>query len=107
MKKGLFIILALSSLCACGTYTSLSSTDRQIARKLDKKNTHCDSVSRLYGGVSYNLCSLHSSPNKSYYINVWASGFYLVDTAFSAVSDTVVIPYSAYRQINDGNVEVN
>ena len=96
-----FLPLVLSG---CGTLTSLSNSDDEIAHKLKTQKTYCESTSRAYGGVSYNFCTLHSKPNRTYID--WFLGFYLIDTAVSAVTDTVALPYTIFQQTNYGNIKV-
>jgi uncharacterized protein YceK len=103
MKNFIVIMLSLA-LCGCGTLTSLSNSDKEIAHKLKRQKTHCESTSRAYGGVSYNFCTLHSKPSKTYID--WFLGFYLIDTAISAVTDTAALPYTFYQQTNRGNINI-
>lgn len=92
-------------LTGCGTITTLTNSDEEISHRLKKQKTYCESVSRVYAGVSYNLCKLHSNPNKTYID--WYLGFYIFDTAASVITDTVVIPYTIYQQIDKGSVNID
>lgn len=103
MKKFILLLLALS-ISGCGTLTSLSNSDEDISYKLRKQKSYCDTTSRAYGGVSYNLCKLNSNPNKTYID--WFLGFYIIDTVVSAVTDTIALPYTAFQQVNKGSIKV-
>ena len=99
-----FILLLMICIQACGTITTLSESDQRIASKLNKKDTYCESVSRVYSGVSYDFCSLNSKPNDTE-IDVLV-GFYLLDGVLSAASDTLVLPYTIYQQSKKGSIQI-
>jgi uncharacterized protein YceK len=99
-----FILLLMMCIQACGTITTLSESDQRISSKLTKKDTYCESVSRVYSGVSYDFCSLNSKPNNTE-IDALV-GFYLLDGALSAVSDTLVLPYTIYQQSEKGSIRI-
>lgn len=92
-------------LCSCGTLNTLSNSDEDIARNLKKQKTNCESIPRVYSGISYDFCKLHSSPS-TYYID-WFLGFYLIDGVVSAVTDTLVLPYTIFQQVDKSNIEIN
>lgn len=98
------ILFALLCLHGCGTVTTLSNSDEQISSRLSRHITYCDSVSRVYSGVAYNLCILNSEPSSTD-IDVLV-GFYLIDGVFSAVTDTLVLPYTIFSQSEKGSIEV-
>ena len=101
------VIVLMSSLClvGCGTVTTLSSSDQRITRKLVNQNTYCESMPRVYSGVSYNLCVLNSKPTNTA-VDVIV-GFYLIDSVLSAVTDTLVLPYTIYQQQENGSIQID
>ncbi len=103
MTKWTLLLLSVL-ITGCGTVTSLSSSDEDIAYQLRKQKSYCETTSRAYGGVSYNLCKLNSNPNKTYID--WFLGFYIIDTVVSAAGDTVALPYSAFQQAEKGSIKV-
>ncbi|WP_143732712.1 YceK/YidQ family lipoprotein [Microbulbifer sp. GL-2] len=103
MKK-LFLILSILPLTACGTFTTLSSTDREIAASLKKEKSYCESIPRVYSGLSYNFCKMHSASES---INAdLLLGIYLVDGVMSTATDTVALPFTIYGQYKNGDISL-
>ena len=103
--KLLWTLLAILPLTACGTVTTLSHSDREIADNLKKDKTNCQVMPRIYSGVSYNVCKLNSNSES---INFeWLLGYYLFDGVASAITDTVALPVTVYSQSKNGNLEIN
>lgn len=96
------IIFVAISLSSCGSLTTLGNSDQKISANLKRKSTHCESIPRVYSGVAYDLCNLHSTP-EGIYID-WFLGLYLVDCIASGVVDTAVLPYTGYKQYKYGGV---
>lgn len=79
-------------------------------RNLKEVKTYCDSIPRYYSGVSYDVCKLYAQPNNVHgrgVDTVEAVPFAVLDIIFSAVFDTLALPYTIYRQVQDGNIEIN
>jgi len=102
--KLLLIPVSLLCLQACGTVTTLSKSDHQISAKLSKQSTYCESVPRMYSGVSYDLCKLNSKPSGTD-IDVLVE-FYLFDGILSAATDTLVLPYTIIQQSEKGSIQI-
>ena len=102
--KLIFSTLIFLLLCSCGTLNTLSNSDEQIVRTLKNQKTNCESIPRIYSGLSYDFCKLHSSPNTMYFD--WFLSFYLADAVVSTVTDTIVLPYSIFQQVDKGNIEI-
>lgn len=92
-------------LTACGTTTTLTSSDREIAANLKRQESNCESLPRIYSGVAYNLCKMNSN-NNSIYFN-WQLGFYFIDSVASAATDTIVLPVTAYSQAKNGSLQID
>lgn len=63
-------------------------------------------VPRIYSGVSYDICILRGKPSHT---SLWLGSvpqLMLVDLALSGVLDTVVLPYTIYKQINEGHIHL-
>lgn len=97
----LFIVLA----SGCGTTATLTNSDTQISQQLVKSKTGCESIPRVYSGVSYDMCKLNSNPDSTFY-NPFLF-FYLLDMPVSAVADTLVVPATIYTQSQKGNIEIS
>ena len=99
-----FILLTLLWLHGCGTVTTLSNSDQQISSRLSRHDTYCDSVSRVYSGVAYDFCRVNSKPSNTSLDFLF--GLYLIDGVLSAVTDTLVLPYTIYAQSEKGSIQV-
>lgn len=102
--KYILVALSLIALSGCGTVTTLSSSDAEIASNLKKQNSGCVSVPRIYSGVAYNMCKLNSNGSSIYFLPM--VGVYLVDSVFSAATDTVALPYTVYAQSQKGSLDL-
>ena len=98
------VLLSLMCIQACGTITTLSESDKRISSKLTKQDTYCDSLPRVYSGVSYDFCKLNSEPNGTA-VDVLV-GFYLFDGILSAATDTLVLPYTIFQQSDKGSMQI-
>jgi len=98
------ILLSLMCIQACGTITTLSESDTQISSRLTKQDTYCESLPRVYSGVSYDFCKLNSKPTGTA-IDVGV-GFYLFDGLLSAATDTLVLPYTIVQQSDKGSMQI-
>ena len=96
--------VSLTVLSGCGTVTTLTNSDAEIASNLKKKNSSCVSVPRVYSGVAYNMCKLNSNGSSIYFAPL--VGVYLVDSVLSAATDTVALPYTIYAQSQQGSVDI-
>jgi len=103
MRKTIIAVIALG-LTACGSFTTISKSDREIARNLKSQGTHCESIPRIYSGVAYDFCLLNSNPGGVY--PDWFLGFYLFDGVVSAVADTVLLPYTMHQQHRFGSLDI-
>src|SRR5690606_40043411 len=102
--KWLPFIFILPLFIGCGTVTTITNNDEEIARKLRIKNTNCDELSRLYSGFSYNMCSPKSHQTGVVFPPV--ALVYIVDGLLSIVADTLALPYTGYLQHHQGNIEL-
>jgi uncharacterized protein YceK len=98
------ILLSLICIQGCGTITTLSESDERISSKLTKQDTYCASLPRVYSGVSYDFCKLHSKPTGTA-IDIGV-GFYVFDGIFSAATDTLVLPYTIFQQSDKGSIQI-
>lgn len=108
LKGWAFAVLCVG-LSGCGTLSTTFSSDEDTRYQMAKAKTYCDSLPRAYAGVSYNLCLLHADPSGRPVgnANTAAVGTYLaVEFFMSGVMDTLVLPYSVYQQVDDGNLSL-
>ncbi|WP_300631525.1 YceK/YidQ family lipoprotein [Pseudomonas sp.] len=90
----------------CGTVTTVFRGDDVTVRELRGKKTYCQSVSRIYSGVAYDLCVLHGPPNSAGELSLNGVPWAMFDVPISAVLDTLVLPYTIYQQSADGSLEL-
>ena len=105
--KGYAVLAGLClALSGCGTTNTVLRGDEVTRRNLKEWKTYCDSVPRVYSGVSYGLCILHG-PSPTVSQDIAASALLplrLLDFVPSASADTVVLPYTIYRQSTEGSI---
>ncbi|SEE31793.1 YceK/YidQ family lipoprotein [Pseudomonas deceptionensis] len=103
------VLIGLSvSLVGCGTINTVVRGDEVTRRDLQKRNTYCDSIPRVYSGVAYDLCILHG-PSKTItqdLVTPVLLPLRLLDLIPSAVLDTLVLPYTIYRQSTDDSIDL-
>lgn len=101
----ILIVFFAALLSSCGSVTTLGSSDQEVSASLKRQNTNCKNIPRIYSGVAYDLCHLHSNPQG---VSIdWFLGFYLLDSIASGVVDTALLPYTGYKQFKDGSLSVD
>ncbi|KTC52106.1 hypothetical protein AO262_09055 [Pseudomonas fluorescens ABAC62] len=111
--KVLWVAVSLS-LAGCGTINTVFRPDAVTSQNLKDSRSHCENVPRVYSGVVYGFCTLNGepAPDKSLKnISVTDHGGSLlpvvaVEFVASGVLDTLVLPYTIYRQGKDGSIEI-
>lgn len=108
MKTITCISLALFT-CSCATIKTVEPTQNHVDISHGKYKSNCKSIPRIYSGTSYNICILYGDPNKSASVDTAKHSFHswAIDSAFSIVSDTVILPYTIYAQMKNGSIQVN
>lgn len=98
----LFFVFIVSG---CGTVSTVYRSDQYAVSELTKSKTLCTKLPRIYSGVYFNLCQVHSnSENPFRYIT---HSFYLFDTIPSALTDTAILPYTIYKQNEKGGLTIS
>jgi uncharacterized protein YceK len=90
------------ALAGCGTAATVLQDDADAAQGLRKQKTYCQSIPRVYSGLAYDFCVLNAPPDPTGFL----VPFILLDLTLSGVLDTVVLPYTIYRQSVDGNIHI-
>ena len=108
MKGFIYFLLVLCTF-SCSTINTIDPPNNHINISHYGKKSYCEAIPRVYSGISYNLCLLYGEPSKS--VNVGSSlnniPFMLIDSTFSLVSDTIVLPYTIIMQSEKGYIKVN
>lgn len=105
MKK-LLVPLIILLLQGCGTIKTNIQDDEKISSTLTLRKTQCNRVPRIYSGIAYNWCVLNASPTSLAGWNPTLEST-ILDMAFCAIADTIIIPYTALLQINIGANELD
>ena len=103
------VMLATLMLAGCGTVQTVVRSDQAAADYLKDKKSHCGAVPRIYSGVTYDFCLLHAErPDDvdAFNYNNATPGV-LVDAALSGVVDTLLLPYTIYKQQAEGSIVIN
>lgn len=108
MKYRAVLVGALTLiLVGCGTINTVVRGDAVAVENLKDVETNCKSIPRVYSGVSYNFCRLDGEPAP---VHTWrpktGTPGAIIDMLFSGVFDTVALPYTIYRQGQDGNIVI-
>lgn len=102
IKNALTLSTCAWFLSGCGTAASVLQMDADVARDMRKQKTYCQSIPRIYSGLAFDFCVLNAPPDPTGVL----LPFVLLDLPLSGVLDTVVLPYTIYRQASDGNLGI-
>jgi len=102
------MVLAALTLAGCGTIQTVVRSDEAAANSRKKQNSFCGSVPRIYSGVTYDFCTLHAPPGPGIDEQTMsnANPIVLIDAVISGALDTLLLPYTIYRQQVDGSIIV-
>jgi len=104
-------LVIAAGVTGCGSVRTLSSDNVAKVDDLQLKGTGCgDTLPRVYGGVVYNICVLsgdgHERGGPLYRFGLMMYPAPVIDMGLSAVADTLVLPYTLYRQNRDGDIQM-
>lgn len=107
--KVMIILLSIIFIEACSTAKTINPPNNHVAISHRGHKSYCRSIPRVYSGVSRNICKAHGEPSRRVNIgnNFGGIPIIVMDTFFSAIVDTLALPYTVARQINEGNIQVN
>ena len=108
MKTQAMLLVALM-LAGCGTIQTVVRGDEVAAESLKEQKSYCGAVPRIYSGVSYDFCSLNAPLKKGLDAqdHTDAPAVVLVDVVMSGALDTLLLPYTIYRQQADGSIVID
>lgn len=99
----LFVIL-----CAgCGSLRTLPpGSEYRLSHNKRYEGTNCNSIPRIYSGVSLDACMAFIGPPTMPYERYNEGVFFgcLVDMALSFTVDTLALPYTVPTQMKSGNL---
>ena len=94
LPVGLFV--SVCQLQGCATYLTNTIDPGQMA--IDACQNKCDFLPHIYSGTVMDFCGGTASGGGQ------GGGMMLMDLPLSFIADTVILPYTAYKQINEGNI---
>ncbi|MEB0048266.1 MULTISPECIES: YceK/YidQ family lipoprotein [unclassified Pseudomonas] len=102
------MLLAALMLAGCGTVQTVVRNDDVAVKSLKEKKSYCAAVPRIYSGVTYDFCTLHAPLKAGIDPEKYNNGtiFVLIDVVISGAFDTLLLPYTLYRQQADGSIIV-
>ena len=101
-RRAVLLGVCFFVLSGCGTAVTVLQDDAEAARALRKQKTYCQSIPRVYSGLAYDFCALNAPPDPTGIL----VPLVLLDLTLSGAFDTVVLPYTLYRQSTDGNIRI-
>ena len=103
------VLLAALMLAGCGTVQTVMRGDEVAAKSLKERKSYCGAVPRIYSGVTYDFCILNAPLGKGRDAEVHdsAPAIVLLDVVLSGALDTLLLPYTLYRQQADGSIMVD
>lgn len=116
MSRGYNILggLILLLVSGCGTVNTVFRPDAVTSQNLKESRSNCENVPRIYSGVIYGFCTLNGEPKPDKSVkdagvvssegSLWP--IFAIDFVASGVLDTLVLPYTVYRQSKDGSIEI-
>lgn len=108
MKKAGTAVLLATMLSGCGTMMTTSGYGiSKVETRGYASSTKCKAIPRVYSGVTYDACNtLLGETSGITTTQGWLILPYLVDGVVSFVGDTVILPYSIYKQVDTGSLQV-
>ncbi|MFP3515906.1 YceK/YidQ family lipoprotein [Pseudomonas sp. SIMBA_077] len=91
-------------LLGCGSAKTLLGSDASVSRDLKKQRTYCESISRVYSGVAFDLCVMNAPPSTVSGVPEGFVPIFFFEVLASAVIDTVALPYTIFQQHRDGSL---
>lgn len=107
------VIVCLVFVCpGCGSLRTLPpGSDYNLRHNERYENTYCDSIPRMYSGVSLDVCLAFIGPPASMQVEYDKHDIdvfygYMADIVLSFMVDTAALPYTTYRQLNYGRLRL-
>lgn len=104
--RNTFICSIVVSLLGCGTINTVVKGDSVTRQNLNHVKSPCETISRIYSGVFYDICILRGKPSRAALWLGLGPELMLVDLALSGVLDTIALPYTIYGQVNEGPIDL-
>lgn len=106
----LCLLIVATCICSsCSTIKTISPRNNHVTIEYFGHISYCEEIPRVYSGLASNFCLLYGEPNESGITvsSPYDASFFIIDSCFSAIADTVVLPYTVLQQMEKGSIEVN
>ena len=104
MRK--LLVFAMAVLAAgCASVATWSNSDPSLARFLQNRRTHCDSLPRVYSGFLFDYCWLDSEPQRIY--GSAPMVLLIADGLLSGIADTLALPVTLVQQRRRGDIPLH
>lgn len=102
------MLLAATMLAGCGTIQTVVRSDEVASKSLKEQKSYCGAVPRIYSGVTYDFCYLNAplEDGRDAQVHGPAPAIVLLDVVVSGAMDTLLLPYTIYRQQADGSIVI-
>ena len=102
--RSILILLFCCLTQGCSTIHTVCNANDGVVMK----GSYCDSIDHIFSGIQYNWCKLHGTPKDKVKSARPESEFEYVgiDSAFSLVADTIILPYTIYKQSSSEPISV-
>ncbi|RON24526.1 hypothetical protein BK660_02310 [Pseudomonas brassicacearum] len=107
--QAMLLAMLMLMLAGCGTIQTVVRGDKVAAKSLNEQKSYCGAVPRIYSGVTYDFCSLNAPLKNGLDAQTYTAepGWVLIDAVMSGALDTLLLPYTIYRQHADGSIAIN
>ncbi len=106
--KGIISCLLALFCFSCATIKTIDPPLDHVKISYKGKKSYCKKIPRIYSGISYNACLFYGEPSNVTMIDSFNGiPFVFIDSAFSVIADTIVLPYTVVSQVNKGDIRVN
>jgi uncharacterized protein YceK len=108
-KKMFIVFISCCTLFGCGTFKTIVPEDNHVFISHGGKESYCKTIPRIYSGICFDACKLYGEPSHSPNLGSTLNGIplFLIDIPLSFVTDTIVLPYTVFKQHQLGNISVN
>lgn len=91
----------------CGTFlTTTPYGENKLKTKPFLEQTYCKSVPSVYSGICFDVCYFVIAPPRLDVKDASLLATFMVDFSVSLAFDTLLLPYTVYKQANYGDVVI-
>lgn len=106
MHLVLLPVVALLAGCSTIKTIGVAEDERIVVGDGRDDATRCDAIPRIYSGVAYEICELRKTPNIDAGSGPGIPLYLPILFITNAIADTVVLPWTIYRQFSAGSIPV-